>query len=211
MGLSEFQLYLTIRLLEVAMVSKSILIVKNMVCPRCIKVVREELEKLGYTVNKVKLGEVELAQTEDELDYKAIKESLQKEGFELIEDSKEKLVNAIKTEIINVIQKYKHEDLEKIVFSKYLSKQLRKDYFLLSSLFSKIEGITIEQFIISQKIEKAKELLRYGELTLSEIAYELGYTSVQHLSNQFKKITGMTASQFSKNSESLRNPIDSVN
>lgn len=211
MGLSEFQLYLTIRLLEVAMVSKSILIVKNMVCPRCIKVVREELEKLGYTVNKVKLGEVELAQTEDELDYKAIKESLQKEGFELIEDPKEKLVNAIKTEIINVIQKYKHEDLEKIVFSKYLSKQLRKDYFLLSSLFSKIEGITIEQFIISQKIEKAKELLRYGELTLSEIAYELGYTSVQHLSNQFKKITGMTASQFRKNSESLRNPIDSVN
>jgi len=211
LGLSEFQLYLTIRLLEVAMVSKSILIVKNMVCPRCIKVVREELEKLGYTVNKVKLGEVELAQTEDELDYKAIKESLQKEGFELIEDPKEKLVNAIKTEIINVIQKYKHEDLEKIVFSKYLSKQLRKDYFLLSSLFSKIEGITIEQFIISQKIEKAKELLRYGELTLSEIAYELGYTSVQHLSNQFKKITGMTASQFRKNSESLRNPIDSVN
>jgi AraC-like DNA-binding protein len=211
LGLSEFQLYLTIRLLEVAMVSKSILIVKNMVCPRCIKVVREELEKLGYTVNKIKLGEVELAQTEDELDYKAIKESLQKEGFELIEDPKEKLVNAIKTEIINVIQKYKHEDLEKIVFSKYLSKQLRKDYFLLSSLFSKIEGITIEQFIISQKIEKAKELLRYGELTLSEIAYELGYTSVQHLSNQFKKITGMTASQFRKNSESLRNPIDSVN
>ncbi|VAX25590.1 Transcriptional regulator, AraC family [hydrothermal vent metagenome] len=190
--------------------NKSILTIKNMVCPRCIKVVREELENLGYTVNNIKLGEVELSEKESEIDLKMIKERLQKEGFELIEDSKGKLVDTVKTEIINVIQKYKHEDLEKIVFSKYLSEQLGKDYFTLSSLFSKMEGITIEHFVILQKIEKAKELLRYGEMTLSEIAYELGYTSVQHLSNQFKKVTGMTASQFKKDSTNLRNPIDSV-
>jgi len=190
--------------------NKSILTIKNMVCPRCIKVVREELENLGYTVNNIKLGEVELFEAESKIDLKTIKERLQKEGFELIEDSKSKLVDTVKTEIINVIQKYKHEDLEKIVFSKYLSEQLGKDYFTLSSLFSKMEGITIEHFVILQKIEKAKELLRYGEMTLSEIAYELGYTSVQHLSNQFKKVTGMTASQFKKDLTNLRNPIDSV-
>ncbi len=186
------------------------LTIKNMVCPRCIKVVREELEKLGYTVVSIKLGQVEIAQSEDEIDYEKIKDILQKEGFELLEDSKSQLVDAIKTEIINVIQKYKHEDLENIIFSKYISKQLGKDYFTLSTLFSKMEGITIEHFIILQKIEKAKELLRYEEMTLSEIAYELGYTSVQHLSNQFRKITGMTASQFKKNMDNLRKPIDSV-
>jgi len=181
-----------------------------MVCPRCIKVVREELENLGYTIKNIKLGEVELSERENEIDLKMIKERLHKEGFELIEDSKSKLVDAVKTEIINVIQKYKEEDLEKIVFSKYLREQLGKDYFTLSSLFSKMEGITIEHFIIMQKIEKAKELLRYGEMTLSEIAYELGYTSVQHLSNQFKKVTGITASQFKKDIDNLRISIDSI-
>lgn len=192
------------------MASNSILTIKNMVCPRCIKVVREELENLGYTIKNIKLGEVELSERENEIDLKMIKERLHKEGFELIEDSKSKLVDAVKTEIINVIQKYKEEDLEKIVFSKYLSEQLGKDYFTLSSLFSKMEGITIEHFIIMQKIEKAKELLRYGEMTLSEIAYELGYTSVQHLSNQFKKVTGITASQFKKDIDNLRISIDSI-
>lgn len=186
------------------------LYVKNMVCPRCIKVVREEIENLGYTVNEIELGEVEISEPEDSIDYKTIKKALQKEGFELIEDSKGKLVDAIKTEIISVIQKYKDVDLEKIVFSKYLSKQLEKDYFSLSSLFSKMEGITIEHFIILQKIEKAKELLRYGELTLSEIAYELGYSSVQHLSKQFKQVTGMTASEFKSNLVNTRKPIDQV-
>jgi len=181
-----------------------------MVCPRCIKVVREELENLGYTVNDIELGEVDISQSENEIDHEAIKAALEKEGFELIEDSKGKLVDAIKTEIISVIQKYKNEDLENIVFSKYLSKQLGKDYFSLSSIFSKMEGITIEHFIILQKIEKAKELLRYGELTLSEIAFELGYSSVQHLSRQFKQVTGMTASEFKSNLANTRKPIDQV-
>ncbi len=184
--------------------------IKNMVCPRCIKAVRREIENLGYSVNKVELGEAEISQSSDEVNFEAVRKALENEGFELIEDAKGKLVDAIKTEIISVIQKYKSENLEKIVFSKYLSGQLGKDYFLLSSIFSKMEGITIEQFVILHKIEKAKELLRYGELTLSEIAYELGYSSVQHLSRQFKQITGMTASEFKSNIANTRKSIDQV-
>ncbi len=191
--------------------TESTLHIKNMVCPRCIKVVREELEKLGYEVVHIELGLVRLRHNQNTLDYPRIKEILFNEGFELIEDSKAKLIDSIKTEIISLIQQYKDEDLEKLNFSKHLSKTLNKDYNYLSSLFSKTEGITIEHFIILQKIEKAKELLKYGELTLSEIAYRLGYSSVQHLSRQFKQVTGLTASEFKNNVKLPRKSIDSVN
>ncbi len=190
---------------------ETVLHIKNMVCPRCIKVVREELQKLGYEVLHIELGQVKLAQSKSGLDVEAIKDVLSKEGFELIEDTKAKLIDSIKTEIISLIQKYKDEDLEKLNFSKHLSKTFHKDYNYLSSLFSKTEGITIEHFIILQKIEKAKELLKYGELTLSEIAYRLGYSSVQHLSRQFKQVTGLTASEFKNNMKLPRKFIDSVN
>ncbi len=190
--------------------SSNILYIKNMVCARCIKVVTEELENLGINIQHIKLGEVEIKENIEEIDIETLKKNLQKEGFELIEDSKEKLVEAIKTEIISVIQKYKNEDLENIKFSHFLSEHFNKDYNYLTSLFSQKEGITIEKFIIFQKIEKAKELLRYGELTLSEIAFSLGYSSVQHLSRQFKKVTGLTASEFKNNLGDLRKPLDSV-
>ena len=186
------------------------LFIKNMVCPRCVKVVKEELNKLGLTVNQIELGEALVEEEHSEIPFDKVKLALQKEGFELLEDSKGKIVEAIKTEIISLIQKYKEEDLENIVFSQYLSKKLNKDYTQLSALFSKLEGITIEHFIIKQKIEKAKELLKYGEMTLSEIAYFLGYSSVAHLSRQFKQITGMTASEFKNNLNNLRNPIDRI-
>lgn len=192
------------------MSGENILYIKNMVCPRCIKVVKEELQNIGLTVNEISLGEVNINENVESIDLKKVKDVLEKEGFELIEDSKGKLVDAIKTEIISVIQKYKNEDLENLLFSKYLSKTLDKDYNTLSSLFSKKEGITIEHFIILQKIERAKELLRYDEMTLSEISYELGYSSVQHLSRQFKQVTGMTASEFKSNMGNLRKPIDGV-
>ncbi len=190
---------------------ETVLYIKNMVCPRCIKVVREELEKLGYEILHIELGQVKLAHNKNELDTETIKSVLAKEGFELIEDSKAKLIDSIKTEIISLIQKYKDEDLEKLNFSKYLSKTFNRDYNYLSSLFSKTEGVTIEHYIILQKIEKAKELLKYGELTLSEIAYRLGYSSVQHLSRQFKQVTGLTASEFKNNVKLPRKFIDSVN
>ena len=189
---------------------KNILFVKNMVCDRCIRVVREELENLGVEVKSIILGEVETAKPLPQLPINHISEKLQKNGFELIEDNKAKIIEKIKKEIISVIQQYEEIDLEKINFSSYLSDKLNKDYPYLSSLFSKTQGITIEHFVIIQKIEKAKEFLKYGELTLSEIAFWLGYSSVQHLSRQFKNVTGFTASQYKSNINSLRKSIDKV-
>ncbi len=192
------------------MPSKNIIYIKNMVCPRCIKVVREELDKLGVKVLSVILGEVETAEPKEKLPLQKISEVLKENGFELIEDSKTKIIETIKNEIISSIQQYKNIDLESVNFSKVLSSKTEKDYHYLSSLFSKVEGITIEHYIISQKIEKVKELLKYDELTLSEISYSLGYSSVQHLSRQFKNITGMSASQFKNNGDNLRKTIDSI-
>ncbi len=181
-----------------------------MVCPRCIKVVSEEFEKLNVKILSITLGEVVTKKEKKELPLEQISEMLKKNGFELIEDTKVKIIEQIKNEIISAIQQYEKIDLEKINFSKYLSDKLLKDYHYLSSLFSKTEGITIEHYIILQKTEKAKELLKYGEFTLSEIAYQLGYSSVQHLSRQFKNVTGMTASKFKSNINNFRKSIDSI-
>ena len=186
------------------------LFVKNMVCPRCIKVVREELEKLGIEIKSIILGEVETKQSKDQLPLDKISGILYNNGFELIEDNRSIIIEQIKTEIISAIQQYEKVELDKINYSTLLSDKLNKDYPYLSSLFSKTEGITIEHFIILQRIEKAKELLKYGELTLSEISYQLGYSSVQHLSRQFKKVTGLTASQFKSNLSNIRKPLDQV-
>jgi AraC-like DNA-binding protein len=187
------------------------LYIKNMVCPRCIKVVGEELEKLGITVNNISLGEVRVTYAEENISIERISRALEENGFELLIDKRAKLIEQIKNYLINLIH---YDDLEKYEhtnFSELLEKELDKDYHYLTSLFSSIENITIEQYIIFQKIEKAKELVKYGELTLSEIAYKLGYKSVQHLSNQFKKVTGLTASEFKKMTSNLRKPLDSVN
>jgi YesN/AraC family two-component response regulator len=186
------------------------LYIKNMVCPRCIKVVSDELEKLGIAIKSIILGEVETELPKNLLPLQQISEVLALNGFELIEDEKSKIIERIKNEIISAIQQYEEIDLEKINFSKFLSDTINKDYNYLSSLFSKTEGITIEHYIILQKIEKAKEFIKYGQLTLSEISYKLGYSSVQHLSRQFKNITGMTASEFKTNQNNMRKPIDSV-
>ena len=186
------------------------LFIKNMVCPRCIKVVQEELEKLGVEIKSIILGEVETKQSKDQLPLDKISSLLYNNGFELLEDNRSIIIEQIKTEIISAIQQYEKVELDKINYSTLLSEKLKKDYPYLSSLFSKTEGITIEHFIILQRIEKAKELLKYGELTLSEISYQLGYSSVQHLSRQFKKVTGLTASQFKSNLSNIRKPLDQV-
>jgi len=191
-------------------VSKNILFVKNMVCNRCIKVVREELNKIGVKIKSITLGEVETELPVNKLPLKKISEVLLENGFELIEDSKAKIIEKIKNEIISVIQQYEKIDLDTINLSEPLSKKLMKDYSYLSSLFSNTEGITIEHYTILQKIEKAKELLKYGELTLSEISYRLGYSSVQHLSRQFKNVSGLTASEYKNNLSNLRKPLDGV-
>jgi AraC family transcriptional regulator len=186
------------------------LYIKNMVCPRCVKVVREELIKQNLTPLNITLGEAEIAEPQERINFSALQKVLENEGFELLEDSKSKLVEQIKIEIINLISNFTERSLETIRLSDYFTERLGKDYTYLSSLFSKVEGITIEKFFILQKIEKAKELLIYGEMNLSEIAYSLGYSSVQHLSRQFKQVTGLTASQFLSGTEKVRKSLDKV-
>ena len=185
------------------------LFIKNMVCNRCVKVVREELEKLGYTVLEISLGEVEIKEDPAAVNWEIIKKILDENGFELIEDKTAKLVENIKTIIVEYVH-HTEKDLN-MNLSELIENKLSKDYSYLSTLFSSTENITIEHYFILQKIEKAKELLKYGDLTLSEIAYKLGYNSVNHLSSQFKKVTGMTASDFKKNTYLKRKPIDKIN
>lgn len=181
-----------------------------MVCNRCIKVVGEEFDKLGIATRSISLGEVETEQSAENLPLGKIKEVLAVNGFELIEDKKARLIERIKKFIIKIIYEENSNISENHKFSILIEKELGLDYNYLSSLFSSRESITIEQYIILQKIEHAKELLKYGELTLSEIAYKLGYSSVQHLSSQFKKTTGFTASQFKVMTENMRKPLDKI-
>jgi len=184
------------------------LLIKNMVCNRCIKVVKEELEKLKLDIRSIVLGEVVVKGNVKTLPMAKIKNVLEENGFELIEDKRAKLIEQIKLVILKLVRNDEDKKPLEENYSDYLEKEIGQDYHYLSILFSSVENITIEQYIILQKIERAKELLKYGELTLSEIAYKLGYSSVQHLSNQFKKVTGLTASQFKNITGINRIPLD---
>ena len=178
-----------------------------MVCSRCIRVVRDELIQFGLDVIDVQLGKVILAKIPQNL--KKLNNHLKLNGFELLEDKNAKIVESIKSQILELIYSNSLEEME-INLSQYLAKHLGKDYSTLSKLFSDIESITIEKYFILNKVERVKELMVYNELTLSEIAYKLGYSSVQHLSNQFKKTTGLSPSHFNKSKQSRR-PLDALN
>lgn len=180
-----------------------------MVCNRCIKVVKEEMEKLNYRVKDISLGEVVLISEED-IDTNRIKLKLEENGFELIDDKNSRLIEKIKITVINNIRLLSEGKISKVNFPSAIGNETRLSYQYTSTLFSSIEGITIEKYIIAQKIEKVKELLVYDELTLSEIAYRLEYSSVQHLSNQFKKVTGLTPSYFRQFKDHRRKPIDKI-
>ena len=183
--------------------------VKNMVCARCIRTVTGIFQQAGAEIKNVKLGAVE---TNNELDpgqLNTIRKNLISEGFELLDDQKMKLIEQIKNEIINLVH-YGELDELTVNLSTLLSQKLHKDYNYLSNLFSSVENTTIEQYFILQKIEKVKELLVYGEQSLSEIAFKLGYSSVAHLSNQFKKLTGFTPSQFKQLETNNRRSLDSI-
>ena len=180
-----------------------------MVCDRCVKVVREELQKLGYGIKSIELGKVELIKPH-QINKNELQHSLAKEGFELLGDSKSRMINEIKGIIINHVHYHKDNNPPQENFSQILEKEIGRDYSYISTIFSTIEGRTIEKFIIQQKVEKVKELLKYGELTINEIAFELNYSSPQYLSNQFKQITGMRPSQFRNMLESGRKQLDKV-
>lgn len=167
-----------------------------MVCIRCKMVVKSELEKLGFIYATVELGEAEIIEdiTADQLEKLRI--GLRKTGLELMDDRKSILVEKIKAIIIELVH-YNDEQI-KINLSDYLSEKLNHDYTYLANLFSEVRGTTIEKFYLSHKIERVKELLVYDDLNLTEIAWKLHYSSVAHLSNQFKKMTGLTPSSFKK-------------
>jgi AraC family transcriptional regulator len=183
--------------------------IRNMVCDRCIKVVAGIFKNAGAVAESVRLGVVitnkEL--TKDQTDK--IRAALLAEGFEWLDNQKVKLVETIKQKIVHLVH-YGDLDEMKENLSDYLAAALHKDYHYLSSSFSSVENITIEQYFILQKIEKVKEWLVYNEFTLSEIAFKLGYSSVAHLSTQFKKITGFTPSQFKQLKDHHRKPLDKV-
>ena len=187
---------------------KQVLHIKNMVCNRCIKVVKDELEKLDIQIETIELGKVGISENLDKEQTEEVRSVLNDNGFDLIDDKKSQLIDRIKTIIIE--KTHYTDEVEPVNFSEVIAGNLGYDYSYLSKLFSSVEGITIEKYIINQKIERVKELLVYGELTLNEISYQLGYSSVQHLSNQFKKVTGLTPSHFKKVKENKRKPLDEV-
>lgn len=185
------------------------LYIKNMVCDRCIMAVRRLLEQSGIPYRNVQLGQVETAEDPgtDALDQ--LRENLRQQGFELLDDRKSRIVEQIKTTIVSLVH-HNGEEAFNMKLSAFLEERLKMDYHYLSTLFSSVEGLTIEKYAILQRIERVKELLMYDEKNLSEIAWEMGYSSVQHLSQQFKKVTGMTPSQFKQLNENSRKPLDSI-
>ena len=186
--------------------------IKNMVCNRCIMAVEQVFQKNTLHIQKIALGEVIIS--EDSLPEQSIQQldrDLQQLGFERIDDRKARMIETIKNKVIQLIHHSKGVD-RKYNWSKILSDEVHYEYNYLSNLFSSVEGITLEQYIIRQKIEKAKELLFYDELTLSEISNQLGYSSVAHLSAQFKKVTGLTPSELKKTRDldKTRKPLDDI-
>jgi len=181
--------------------------IKNMVCPRCIMAVENVLEEMKISPIEVRLGEVLL---ENELSQKAnsaFKSKIEKLGFELLDDKNSGLINQIKSIIIKQIQ---NSEVQNLNLSELISSKLNKEYSQLSKLFSATTGMTIEHFAILQKLEKVKELLIYDELSLKEIAYQLGYSSSAHLSAQFKKVSGLTPSEFKNLGNSERKSLDNL-
>ncbi|MEP3386889.1 MAG: AraC family transcriptional regulator [Reichenbachiella sp.] len=188
----------------------SVVHIKNMVCPRCNAAVQQIFDKLEVEVESVYLGGASLVEELSKDQLSELDQLLLQSGFERIDDKKSQLLENIKTSVIDVIHHKEHFQLQ-VNWSDYLSEQLNQDYHYLSTLFSSISGITLEQYIIKQKIEKVKEYLIYDELSVKEIAFRLGYSSVAHLSAQFKKVTGMAPSLFKQLHHSNgRQSIDSI-
>ena len=182
--------------------------IKNMVCSRCKMVVNSILQKHNITPFHIDLGEVEIEGDLSEEKLTELDTSLKKMGFELIDDKKSRMVNKIKTIIIS--QVFHSNEANSVNLSKHISDQLNYDYNHLSNIFSMSEGFSIEKYFINQRIERVKELILYDELSLSEIAYQLGYSSVSHLSNQFKKVTGLTPSFYKSLKEHKRTNIEEL-
>jgi len=186
-----------------------VLHIKNMVCERCIMTIRPQLENLGYKVKRIVLGQAEIAPDPDIAQLLKITGALKALGFDLLDKEADKTVEAVRNVVIELVH---HTDLSdrRVSFPELLTARLEKDYNQLSRLFSNVQGITIEKFIIQQKVEKIKELLEYGELNLNEMAFRMGYSSSAHLSAQFKSVTGLSPSRFKASDTDGRKPIDKI-
>jgi AraC-like DNA-binding protein len=179
-----------------------------MVSIRCKMMVKEELKKLGLHFIVVDLGEVEIMENITADQREQLKTALQRCGLELMDDKKAILIAKIKSVVVEMV--HYADELPKTNFSDYLAKKLNYDYTYMANLFSEVQGTTIEQYIIAHKIEKIKELIIYDELNITEIAWKMNYSSVAHLSNQFKKATGLSPSHFKKLKNKRRRPIEQV-
>ncbi len=174
------------------------LLIKNMVCPQCIRVVTEDLTALGLRVQHVVLGAADVTTADGQApDLAAVRARLEEAGFALLEDPRAQLVEQIKTLLVTLIH-YPLPGPRLLNYSDYLAEHLGREYHYLSHLFSAEEGLTIEKFIIRQKVERAKELIGYGELSIAQVAEQLGYSSPAHLSRQFRQLTGLTPSEFQR-------------
>ena len=185
-----------------------VLRIKNMVCDRCVMVVRTELERFGCRVVSVRLGEAEIVGELSSERKAGLAARLEALGFELLEDRRERLIEAVKRAVIELVRG--SEVVPDVRLSDYLQERLRVDYRQISALFSETEGRTVEKYFIAQKIERVKELLVYDELPLAEIAFRLGYSSVAHLSAQFKQVTGLTPSRYRHSGGGRRQTPDKV-
>lgn len=182
------------------------LLIKNMVCPRCIIAVKNILESEGVTVKSISLGDAEIEEELTDERRLSVARKLQDMGFELLDDPRSQLVEQIRI----AVQQWVRMNEERPKLSDYLADNLKKDYSTLSKLFSEVRGITIEKFAIIHRIEYAKELLCYSQLSTSEIAYKLGYSSPAHLSSQFKQVTGMTPKDFRAQGQHGRISLDAL-
>lgn len=184
------------------------LYIKYMVSNRCKTVVKEELTKLGLHFVVVDLGEVEVMENLTAEQRDILKKELLAAGLELMDDKRGILIERIKNAIVELI--HHSEEGIRVNFSVYLSEKLHHDYTYLANLFSEVQGTTIEQFMIRHKVERIKELILYGELNITEISWKMNYSSVAHLSNQFKKITGLSPSHFKNLKDKKRSPIEDI-
>lgn len=182
--------------------------IKNMVCPRCIQTVGSIMKIVNIETLHIDLGEVEVRTPLTKMQLDKLEVELKKSGFELLENQSSKIINKIKSILIASI--HHTSENQKVNYSTLLSDKLKQEYSSLSKLFSSVEGITIEKFVVKQKIERVKELIIYDELSLKEIAFQLNYSSVAYLSNQFKKETGMTPTQFKNLNLRNRKSLDSI-
>jgi len=187
----------------------SVLSVKNMVCNCCIRVLKEDFDKAGVLVQKIRLGEVVICYNPETINFNAIEKIINGNGFELITDKEKLMVEQIKLAVIELIHYYNNAN-SLIRNSDYLIEKLGYTYQYLSSIFSKHENITLEKYIILQKIEKVKELLDFENYTLSEISFMMGYSSVQYLSNQFRLITGVSVTDYKKSKNIERKPLNDL-